>query len=144
MQKNKLQTTFSKKHTPQSPTPSTGSIGPQQIAGYSAEKFVAEHLELVGFTILERNYKKRYGEIDIIAQKDSLLIFVEVKMRQDAYFDPAELVTPAKQRRILLVAQEYIDRKTNGIMDCRFDVALVEWAAGEPIITYLPDAFGEP
>ncbi len=116
----------------------------KQNIGYSAENFVAAHLEHVGFTILEQNYKKRYGEIDIIAQKDSLLIFVEVKMRQDAYFDPAELVTPAKQHRILLVAQEYIERKTNGSMECRFDVALVEWAAGQPAITYLADAFGEP
>ncbi|PKN03806.1 YraN family protein [Candidatus Dependentiae bacterium HGW-Dependentiae-1] len=110
--------------------------------GYLAEGFVSQHLECVGFTILERNYRKSYGEIDIIAHKNSLLIFVEVKMRINAYFDPAELITPSKQRKIIAVAQEYIDRKTNGNMDCRFDVALVEFENNEPHITYLTDAFG--
>ncbi len=114
----------------------------RQNSGYQAEAFVARHLEHVGFTVLERNYKKSYGEIDLIAHKGSLLIFVEVKMRTDAYFDPAELITPSKQRKIITVAQEYIDRKTNGNMDCRFDVALVEGKNSEPQITYLTDAFG--
>lgn len=111
-------------------------------SGYLAETFVAQHLARIGFSILERNYTKRYGEIDIIAQKKNLLVFVEVKMRTDAYFDPAELITPEKQRKILLVAQEYIDHKTNGTLDCRFDVALVAYEQSEPHITYLTDAFG--
>jgi putative endonuclease len=121
--------------------PSTHT-SPTQTLGYRAEDFVAHHLEKVGFAILERNYKKEYGEIDIIAQKASLLIFVEVKMRKSAYFDSAELVTPAKQHKILLVAQDYIDHKTNGLLNCRFDVALVEGANNH--ITYLADAFQAP
>jgi len=97
--------------------------------GYQAEKLVGEHLE------------KKFGEIDLIAQKDKLLIFVEVKMRTNIYFDSAELITRTKQKKIINVAYEYIGHFGHDDKECRFDVALVENAHNTSHITYLTNAF---
>ena len=119
------------------------SMNNKKELGTWGEKLVADKLKQDGFTILERNYQKRYGEIDIIAQKDLLLVFVEVKLRRNPYFDSAQLVTHTKQRKIIAVAKEYIAKHTDVDKLCRFDVALVEWQAGKPYITYLDNAFSE-
>lgn len=75
--------------------------------GNQAEQFVCQHLCDNGFTIIARNYRKRYGEIDIIAQKNDLLIFVEVKRRDTNQIDPSETIIPSKQRKIIAVAKEF-------------------------------------
>lgn len=111
--------------------------------GNQAEKFVGTYLETLGFDVLEYNYKKRFGEIDIIAQKDKLLIFVEVKMRTNIHFDSAQLITVSKQKRIINVAHEYISRYNHDEKICRLDVALVGIRDEKPEITYIPNAFGE-
>lgn len=109
--------------------------------GDQAETLVAEHLEKQGFTILERNYRKAYGEIDVIARNKDLVVFVEVKMRTQQYFDLAQLITYSKQKKIMNVANVYLaQQKKTG--SCRFDVALVEMQGNIPEITYIQDAFG--
>ena len=110
--------------------------------GNQAEDYVAQELTAQGFTICKRNYQKRYGEIDIIAHKADTLIFVEVKVRTHEYVSMHEVITLPKQRKIALVAQEYISR--NNIEDkiCRFDVALVHINDTSTFsMTYIPDAF---
>jgi uncharacterized protein (TIGR00252 family) len=109
--------------------------------GNRAESLVAHSLEKHGFKVLERNYKQPFGEIDVIAQKDELLVFVEVKMRQKSYFDLAELITPSKQHKIIATAETYLAQHNYHDKTCRFDVALVEMHENEPKITYLADAF---
>ena len=116
------------------------STTPQRQRGNSAEDLVARTLEGEGFTILARNYTRRNGEIDIIASTDTVLVFVEVKMRTSAYFDLSEVITPSKQRKIIAVAQDYIARNDVQKM-CRFDVALVKGEQKNATITYLDDAF---
>ena len=111
--------------------------------GSQAEQLVARYLTQDGFSILASNYKKTFGEIDLIARKADLLIFVEVKMRSTRYFDVAELITHSKQKRIINVAHEYIARYKHDDKTCRFDVALVELQESIPQITYLPNAFGD-
>ena len=111
--------------------------------GSWGEKLVAATLEQEGFTIVARNYQKQYGEIDIIARKADLLIFVEVKLRKNPYFDSAQLITPSKQRKIIAVAKEYIAKHTDSQMLCRFDVALIDILHNKPRITYLANAFSE-
>ena len=111
--------------------------------GALGERLVAQHLEQKGYTIVSQNYQKRYGEIDIIAQKKRELLFVEVKLRNTPYFDSAQLITPAKQKKIITVAKDYIARYTDGTYNCRFDVALLDSTDKEPQITYLPNAFSE-
>jgi len=107
--------------------------------GNAGEDHVARELEQQGFTIEHRNYRKRYGEIDVIASKKDLLVFVEVKRRKKAYFHLGELITWSKQRKIVMVAKEYIARYDHADKVCRFDVALIE---GDTL-TYLPNAFTE-
>jgi putative endonuclease len=110
--------------------------------GNEGEQQVALYLQQQGFSIIERNYQKFFGEIDIIALREDLLVFVEVKTRRTAgKFDLAGLVLPSKQRKISLVAREYITRHNHIDKVCRFDVALVEGASDTAHITYIPEAF---
>ncbi len=112
--------------------------------GKEAEEKVAQHLIAQGFTILEQNYRKRRGEIDLIASTPSLVVFVEVKMRSHHYFDLSDVITPGKQRKIIMVAKEYIGRKF-GFYDrsYRFDVALLHGTPQGLELQYLPNAFTE-
>lgn len=107
--------------------------------GQQGEDLTARMLEKKGFVIEHRNYRKRYGEIDLIASKKELLVFVEVKRRTRAYFHLEQLITPRKQRKIIMVAKEYIARYNQTEKVCRFDVALIDGNQ----LTYLPNAFTE-
>jgi putative endonuclease len=109
--------------------------------GTHAELFVARQLQAQGYKILEHSYKKKYGEIDLIASKKDLLVFVEVKMRTTHHFDSAELITPSKQRKIINTAHTYLARNNIDDKDCRFDVALVGVENNDFTITYLENAF---
>ncbi len=82
------------------------------------------------------------GEIDIIAQKQELLVFVEVKTRTTQHFPLSELITRSKQRKIIRTAKQYLLEFQVVDKVCRFDVALVTMGQN-PSITYLPHAFGE-
>ncbi len=96
-------------------------------AGTLAERAAALHLFLRGGRILERNYACRAGEIDLIAQHQSTLVFIEVRMRNSGAFVSAEAsVDLPKQRRIIKTAQHYLARElTRQLMPCRFDVISV-------------------
>jgi putative endonuclease len=102
------------------------------------EKRVADHLADRGYTILELNFRFHSKEIDIIAGKDDLVIFVEVKYRRDGSFGSGlDAVTARKRTNIQLTAMHYIDK--NRLYDCnvRFDVATVE----HDKLLYIEDAF---
>lgn len=109
--------------------------------GTRGEAAVANYVRRKGYTLLTCNYKRPCGEIDVIARDKSTLIFIEVKTRTKNYFDAAELITPAKQKRIIMTANSYLLEYNHATMACRFDVALVSWQNTSPIITYLQDAF---
>jgi putative endonuclease len=111
------------------------------MLGARGEAVVADDLRRKGYTILACNYKRPCGEIDIIARDRSMLIFIEVKTRTKNYFDAAELITPAKQKRIIMTASSYLLANNYATMACRFDVALISWQNTSPNITYLQDAF---
>ncbi len=98
----------------------------QTQRGDKGEERVASFLETQGFTIVARNYQKPYGEIDVIAQCDDLLVFVEVKTRTKELFDLSELITPSKQRKIIATAKAFISEYRHDDKVCRFDVALLE------------------
>ena len=114
-----------------------------KLHGYAAESLVALHLEKEGFTILAKNYMSRLGEIDLIGLKKETLVFVEVKQRTKSYFDLSELVTPAKQKKIIATAKYFLLNNKYTDKICRFDVALLEGALPTPKITYIPNAFTE-
>lgn len=109
--------------------------------GNWGEELTAIKLEKEGFIIKARNFKKSYAEIDIIAQKDDLFIFVEVKSRTSCDIDPAELISKGQQRRIITAAQSFLACYNYDAYSYRFDVSLVTVLDSTPIITYIPDAF---
>ena len=92
--------------------------------GALGERLASEHLERQGYRILERNFRCRMGEIDLIARRGSELVFAEVKLRKDASHGEArEFVTAAKQRKLLLSAEYYLSaRPWAQDLQARFDV----------------------
>jgi putative endonuclease len=93
-------------------------------SGKTGENAAAKYLKNKGYKILAKNFRKTYGEIDIIAQKGENITFVEVKTRKsDAYGTPAEFVTIKKQKRIIKAAYTYIQEKD---LDAEFTFDIVE------------------
>ncbi|HRX13432.1 MAG TPA: YraN family protein [Eubacteriales bacterium] len=94
-----------------------------RLLGGLGEKQAVMYLKKHHYKIIETNYFCRFGEIDIIAKKDNILIFVEVKSRADNSFgSPAEAVTPRKQQKIITVAKNYIAEHGVNNTQIRFDV----------------------
>jgi putative endonuclease len=109
-------------------------------AGARAEDRCAELLRDAGLRILERNWRCRHGEIDLIAEERGVLVFAEVRMRRAFGFGGAgESVTAAKRSRLIAAARLYLSRRPEG--NCRFDVFLVDGPAGD--VKWIRDAFGE-
>jgi putative endonuclease len=101
-----------------------------------------EALEKRGYSIIEKRFRTRFGEIDIIANDAGTVVFVEVKTRTDGSFsDPAESVTRQKQRRLVSMAEQYVAYQRLDNTPCRFDVVAVDIAATPSQITVYKDAF---
>jgi putative endonuclease len=116
--------------------------GHTQRVGRRGEDAAAEYLEAEGYRILERNYRTRLGEIDIIAEKDQILAFVEVKTQEsDAFGPPETWVDIRKQRKIIQTASWYIGEARGSAMDCRFDVIAVRLGGAGPVCRHIPNAF---
>lgn len=97
-------------------------MGLTQLSGATGENAAAKLLKKKGYEILERNYRKKYGELDIIAKNGDLVVFVEVKLRATkAFGTAAEAVNFHKRQRIIRTANAYIMQK-NLDCGCRFDV----------------------
>ena len=111
--------------------------------GNNGEQLVCSLLEEEQFTIVKRNYTTRWGEIDIIAQRDELMVFVEVKTRKQNYFPTSMVVNYTKQRKIIKTAKIFVVQ--NSIKDkvLRFDVATVQMNDAKQSIQYIPNAFTE-
>ena len=105
--------------------------------GNWGEERAALFLRLHGYRIVERNFHCRQGEIDIIARKGEVVVFVEVKQRKNADFGEArEFVTYSKQRRVIAAAELWL-LKTGCELQPRFDV--IEVYAPEGTKTLLPE-----
>lgn len=111
--------------------------------GHKGEHLVASYLERDGFTIRALNYTRKTGEIDVIAQKNELVVFVEVKLRQKSYFHLSSVIDYPKQQKIIKTARIY--KSYNQLYEhvLRFDVALLEQDDDTDAyaITYIPNAF---
>ena len=92
--------------------------------GALGERLAAKYLEGKGYRILERNFRCRMGEIDLIALRGSDLVFTEGKLRKDAsYGEAREFVTASKQRKLLMTAEYYLSaRPWAQELQARFDV----------------------
>lgn len=95
--------------------------------GDEYERLAVNYLVSLGYEILERNYRNRYGEIDIIAREDEYLVFIEVKYRKTASEGhPTEAVNYGKQRRITRTAMYYVSAKQlSEYTPMRFDVVSI-------------------
>lgn len=110
----------------------------KNIVGKKGEILAEKYLIKNNYKILEVNYSTKIGEIDIIAKKDDVIVFVEVKLRNSTKFGfPREAVTPTKQRHIIRVATSYLQKKSLLESKVRFDV--IEILNGQ--ITHIENAF---
>ena len=106
--------------------------------GRAAEEAARAYLRKKGLRILRRNYRNRRGEVDIIAEDDNELIFIEVRRRKSAD-DAAESITAAKRQKLLAAAKVYLAAH-GGDCACRFDAVLVD---DNGKIHWLKNAFGD-
>ncbi len=110
--------------------------GDRLATGRRGEQLAAAHLRAKGYRIVERNYRCKLGEIDIVAMDGDTLVFVEVRRRNTARYGTAlEAVSPAKQRQVARVAEVYLTRRTPSAV--RFDVVGI---IGDEIV-HVEDAF---
>lgn len=113
-----------------------------QQFGKQSEQIVCEYVKSQGFEILACNYKKFFGEIDIIAQKKNLIVFIEVKARKNSLVSMHELITYSKQKKIIKVAKTFIFEHQLTDKTFRFDAALLHQQDNKPAeLTYIPHAF---
>lgn len=114
----------------------------RQFLGKAGEDLACGELSRRGYVILERRYRTKYGEIDIIAREKATLVFVEVKARAgDEYGGGGAAVTPWKQQRIVRMAIDFLSRRRLLDHPCRFDVVTVDLEGGNPRIEVYPHAF---
>ncbi len=116
----------------------------RQELGKDGENLAVRELTAQGYAIVEQRYRTRFGEIDIIAHDGDTLVFVEVRRKSgDDCGTAAESVTPAKQRRVIRMAVDYLTRyDLYDKVPVRFDVvAIDDDPDGQPHLTLFKDAF---
>lgn len=109
--------------------------------GTFGEDMAAQHLISSGYAILERNYRRGKLEVDIIAYREGLIVFVEVKTRQDSeHGDPEDFVTPQKQRAYIRLADHYVTSKDRD-EEVRFDIIAITITSEGVELNHIEDAF---
>jgi putative endonuclease len=125
-----------------------GGEDPRRGRGQAGEEIACGRLEHGGYTIIDRNYRTRFGELDIIARQGDTVAFIEVKARIDkSHGEPFEAVTWRKQGRIRRVAEAWLmaNERDENYRDCvyRFDVVsiLLDSRGGARVYEHIIDAF---
>jgi putative endonuclease len=116
---------------------------PRRALGQRGEDLVARWYETGGYEILDRNWRRREGELDLILGRGRTVVFCEVKTRTSNRFGaPVEAITRVKQQRIRTLAARWLAERRLGGRDLRFDVASVMVARGtEPVVEVIEGAF---
>ena len=111
--------------------------------GAHGERIAAVYLTRAGLRVVDRNWRCREGELDIVAREGSALVFCEVKTRRGTGFGhPVEAVTPAMQRRLRLLAQGWLAAHDEHAPDLRFDVVgVLVRPSRPPMVRHLRAAF---
>ncbi len=105
----------------------------RRTLGQHGEELAVQHLQRAGYTILDRNVRTRYGEIDVIARHGSCIVFVEVRTVSSGLVTPEESVTRRKQRRVAALGQAYLAQRGLVDQDWRADViAITVSGDGQP------------
>lgn len=106
-----------------------------QVKGKEGEDKACKYLEIKGFRILNRNYRSRHGEIDIVAQKDKCLVFTEVKSWKGIPYEESGFsINKRKQGRIINTAKQYLfeNEKIVSGLDVRFDFIFINAVENNP------------
>ena len=111
--------------------------------GKAAEKISTEYLIKQGYTIRETNWRMNHLEVDIIAQKGDMIIFIEVKARNGKHDDPLDAVDAKKIKHLVKAANVYLQSETYDY-DCRFDVITLTGTPDEYVLEHIEDAFIPP
>jgi putative endonuclease len=110
-----------------------GDLGEQAVAGFLRQR---------GYRIVAANHRCRRGEVDLIAERGELLVFVEVRTRATAAFgSPEETVNFAKRRRVVAAARDFLARWRGPERGARFDVVSVVDGPRGPQLTHFENAF---
>ncbi len=110
--------------------------------GRRGEDLAYEFLKKKGYEILARNFRSPLGEIDIIAREGKTLAFIEVKTRLNADFGTAKwAVGPRKQRKLSMVALEYLKGSSASDQAARFDVVAIDFNQGQERVELFRNAF---
>lgn len=109
--------------------------------GKSGESSACTHLIKLGFKILDQNWRFGHEEIDIIAEFECFIVFIEVKKRKNNYYGPPETsVTRKKQKHIIRAANAYLVQKKLD-KEARFDIITVSGGGSDEKIVHIPNAF---
>ncbi len=120
-------------------------LNKNQEFGKNSESDAAEYLSRRGYKILEKNYRTKLGEIDIIAREKDTIVFVEVKARtSEKYGDPKLAVSYGKQKKIARAAQIYLKSTNQGNQKARFDVVAIHPHDSGKGIEIVRNAFSLP
>lgn len=113
-----------------------------RIRGAAGEDAAARFLAGLGFRILDRNFRIRTGEVDIVARDGAVTVFVEVKRRESTgHGTAAEFVTPSKRRRVVSAARAWAARHGVTESPIRFDVVAIDVIDGQERIGHHKGAF---
>ena len=114
----------------------------RQTLGKIGEDLACDELQRRGYAILARRYRRRGGELDIVARDGQTMVFVEVKTREGCEFGAgAESITRLKRRRMASVALDYMARNKLAECPCRFDVVSIDMGEQPPRIELYQNAF---
>ena len=114
----------------------------KRLSGAWGEELALRYLTQRGYKLVERNYRTRYGELDLILRHEDTLVFVEVKLRRGVGFgDPLEAVTPRKQAAVRTLAERYLSERKPDFDAIRFDVVGILVGDGTRRIVHVEDAF---
>ncbi|HEX3325956.1 MAG TPA: YraN family protein [Actinomycetota bacterium] len=117
-------------------------MDPRRSLGRAGEQLAARRYTRQGFAILDRNYRCPQGEIDIVAAREKLLVFCEVKCRHTSQWgEPSEAVGWRKQQRLRRLAAAWLADRRPAFSELRFDVVSVVMRDGAPEVTQITDAF---
>ena len=117
---------------------------PNQTFGHASEQLAVEYLRGKGYKILTRNFRTPFGEVDIIARDNDVVVFIEVKARKTQCFGhPKWAVTKAKQRKMTMVAQAYLKKHAGLDTRSRFDVVTIQHTGGQLVIELIANAFSD-
>ena len=127
---------------PSDPTKPAKQSKADASLGERGENVAAKFLTDAGYKIIQRNFRCKLGEIDLVARQGKVLVFVEVKTRSDETVRPEDQVNATKQHQITKAADMYLSRFGMPQPPARFDVIAIHWPEGrQPIIRHHENAF---